>query len=366
LAVSTRTIFLFIRGVDQSGRAFNVLDRRIDNLIRKEMEMGAKSIKVARETVREQNKLLFAMQAIDRAAYRLIFAGAAFTAFAGLMVMGIANIVSASSSGELYMEDFGRAWERLSIAVSEAILEKWGPAIQDFIGWLGDLADNETFLMITSGALIPITIALGVMGVTLLVVGIVSKFATLLFTLLTTVMGIPAGNLAFGVGLALEITIPILLIFTVGAIFGWLKDQFEKWLEEAFGYTEIENLRKDLGFGSIMAPQAEKSASIWDWLEENIFGKKPTGFDWALGGGQTGHATIGRTGPMMVHEGEWLFNPQLPISPPPQMRGMMGGGGPIEIIINQYIDSVATEADETRLAQKTAEYLGDKLTEMIG
>jgi len=366
LAVSTRTIFLFIRGVDQTGRAFSLLDRRIDKLIKKELDAGAKSIKMARETVREQNKLLFAMQAIDRAAYRLIFAGAAFTAFAGLMVMGIGNIIGASSMGQLYLEDFSRAWTKLSIAVSEAILERWGPAIQDFIEWLADLAENETFLQITSGALIPITVVLGLMGVTLLVVGIVGKFSALLFTVLTTVMGIPAGNIAFGAGLALEISIPILLIFSMGAVFGWLKDEFEKWLEEAFGYTEIENLRKDLGFGSIMAPQAEKSGSIWDWLEDNIFGKKATGFDWALGGGQTGHAPIGRTGPMMVHEGEWLFNPQLPISPPPQMRGMMGGGAPTEIIINQFIDSIATEADETRLAQKTAEMIADKLVGMVG
>ena len=363
MAVSTRTIFLFIRGVDQSSRAFSILDRRINTLIARELELGAKSKKAAMETVREQNKLLFAMQSIDRAAYRLLFAGAAFTAFAGLAMMGIAGIIGASSSGKLVIEDFQRKWEALADAISERILADWGPAIESILGLMDDLSENEMFLKIVSGALIPITITLGVMGVTLIVAGIVAKFTALLYSFLTVVMGIPAGNLAFGVGLALSITVPILLIFSMGAIFGWVKDEFDKWLEETFGFEQLEDLRSKLGFGGLGIPNMTGEKSPFEkWLEDIFGGKPPVDFDWARGG-QTGHATIGRTGPMMVHEGEWLFNPQLPISPPPQLRGVRGGL--TEIIINQYIDSIGTEADETRLAQKTSELLVQRLEEIM-
>jgi len=114
------------------------------------------------------------------------------------------------------------------------------------------------------------------------------------------------------------------------------------------------------GYTAEMAkPYNEKAASgllsggdYWASLRGGIFGK------------QLGTTRVSRSGLAMLHEGESVFNPQLPISKPLQAGGKSGVVANINI--TNHIDHIHTEADENRLARKTAEYISGELTKMVG
>lgn len=350
-----RDIFLAIRGVDQTGRAFSTVDRRIENLIQKQMKLQGVTRKVAKQMVADQIAIINKLDALGAASYRLLFAGAAFTMFAGAIAYGIGKIVGASSMGQLYVEDFNRALERLMIALSEAIIEQWGPAIQGFITWLDDLSKNETFKQIVSGVAIPITLVLGLMGVSLLVTGILGKFLAMIVSTLVTAGFISAGTAATITAGVISLAIPAVVV--ISAVLWWefavaeeSKEVFNAWIKER------DRLILEEGY----MPWEADIESMMNLPEvTNPDRKGPPKYR------QLGTTRIARTGPIIAHEGEWIFNPQLPISTPPQMLGK-GAGGPISISITQIIDSIGVEADEERLAEKTAEYIGDKIADVIG
>jgi len=358
--VSTRTIFLAVRGIDQTGRAFSIIDRRIERLIQRQMQLQGISRKAATtEMVKDQNRLLFAMRALDRMAYRMIFAGAAFLTFAAMMGWGIMSIIEKSSMGELVIEDFRRAFDKLITSISEKILEDWGPAIKGFIDWLDSLAENEMFKTIFSGLAIPVTIVLGLMAVTLLVTGIIGKFLALLVGVLETAGFVETGALkAHGVA-GFQMAIPILVTFMIGVGLVIAKEAISENIIDPLIDDVIENVGPEYKLS-----EEDKENLRWIMKPPDIFG----GGGGLFGGllpRQLGTTRIPRTGPILAHEGEWIFNPQLPITPPPQMLGR-GAGGPIEINVTQYIDSIGVEADEDRLAQKTAEYIGDEIGRVMG
>jgi len=352
-----RDVFLAIRGVDQSGRAFRSVDRRIENLITKQMRLAGVTRKIAKQQIADNIRVLEGMDNLNRASYRLMFAGAAFLMFGAAVAYGIGKIIGASSMGELYVEDFRRAIEKLMTSVSEAILEEWGPAIEDFIDWLDKLAGNETFNMIIGKTAIPLMLTITVLGVALLMGAVLTKLTALLISGLIAVgwwgAAIKVEALATGgLSMVMPLTITFLVAIALSFIGKTLQEQIDKWyqkeLEDVFGPAET---KKEKEFRK-WKPKQPSGGGAWDWLMD-IFGF------------QSGTTRITRTGPIIAHEGEWLFNPQLPISSPPQMMGR-GATGPIEIIVNQYIDSVGIEADEDRLADKTAERIGDKLIEVLG
>lgn len=351
-----------VRGVDQTGRAFRAVDQNIEKMIQRQMQLHGVSRKVAKQMIADQIKVQEQLQRLDTAMYRLMFAGAAFIAFAGMIAWGLGNIIEKSSAGSLLMEDFSRVWEKLSISISEAIMEYWGPALTNLVEWLDELAENETFKMVVGKAAIPVVITLGVMGVTLLMVAIVGKFMMLLLSGLVAAGFISAATKATimttAAGLGFKIFVPVTVALGLTIVLEWVKSEIERTLEE------------------IIIPEEERRT--YRWVKEKVIPRKTvspvsperdkTVIDWLVSlftGKQLGTIRIPRTMPIMAHEGEMIFNPQLPITPPLQMRGM-GVHGPIIVNLNQYVDTVHTEADIDVLASRTAQAVGDKLTETIG
>jgi len=365
--MSTRTIFLYIRGIDQTGRAFDMLDRRMKKLIQNQMYLYKVSEDVAKKMLVKQAEVHNMLRTLENASYRLLFAGAAFTAFGAMFMYAIGRVIGASSMGELYVEDFNRAMNELITGISETILTIWGPAIQDFIGWLDELAQDETFKMIIAGVAPIAAITITAMGVTLLVTGIVGTFVSKLMNLLVTLGYISEGQVATALiagKTALSFVIPATILIVATLVLKLLKEEFERQWKEALYGPRWEELPPPYGKTPIGGgiDIGEVIGGIFGWIQEMAGGGGKIGFPT----GQLGIRFIPRTGPIMAHEGEMLFNPQLPITPPLQMRGMMGRMGPIVVNLTQYIDSIGVEADEDRLAQKTAEVIADKITGIVG
>jgi len=165
-----------VRGVDQTGRAFRQIDQRIDKMIKREMELSKVTRREAKERIQRQLEQVEAMQNLESASYRLLFAGAAFLTFGAMVVMGLSKIIGMSSAGALYIEDFRTVFHNLGVTISESIIKYWGPAITGFIDWLDDLGRNETFRLIVGGGIVPITISLVLMGLEMVAVGLVGTF----------------------------------------------------------------------------------------------------------------------------------------------------------------------------------------------
>jgi hypothetical protein len=117
----SRTIFLFIRGVDQTGRAFASADKNLTNLQRKQRELL-------------------------RSAYRLLFAGAAFALFAVKTSQGILSLMERTSQGALVVDDFRRSWDRLLDKLSEKFTEHATPWIDKLIKGMDYLTDHPWIL----------------------------------------------------------------------------------------------------------------------------------------------------------------------------------------------------------------------------
>jgi len=144
MAWSWRTIFLLIRGVDQTGRAFAGPTRALTKL-------------------QQQQK------ALARSSYRLLFAGAAFLAFGMMAAKALSGLFVMTGKGKLLTDDLSLAWRRFATTVAEQTTKILGPSIIWLTKVLDKLAENPAF-----AALIGMT-AVGIVGLSLL--GAVGAFA---------------------------------------------------------------------------------------------------------------------------------------------------------------------------------------------
>jgi len=139
MVFSVRTIFLFIRGIDQTGRAIR------------------KPTKDMQDLEKQQAKLA-------TSGFRLMFAGAAFLSFGAMLAKGIAGIVDQSTRGQIIMNDFETVMTRFKNNLSEAFVDKFGETLEDWISALDDLANDELLQGILAGALktvLDFTLSLG-------------------------------------------------------------------------------------------------------------------------------------------------------------------------------------------------------------
>lgn len=120
MAWSWRTIFLLIRGIDQTGRAFEGPKRQLTELQKRQ-------------------------KALARSSYRLLFAGAAFLAFGIMSAKALSGLWQLTSKGRLAADDLGRAWKRLATGVAESITTIMGPAIKGLTKWLDNVASNKAW-----------------------------------------------------------------------------------------------------------------------------------------------------------------------------------------------------------------------------
>lgn len=144
MVFSFRTLFLFIRGIDQTGRALTDPTKKLT-----EMEK--------------------AQQRLAQSGYRLIFAGAAFMAFGAMAAGALMKIMEKSSVGARVMDDFGKAIDRFQRGLSEAILKNYGEQIKGILKTITDWTTNPQTLDITA--------KLAVTGIT----GIIALGAALAF-----------------------------------------------------------------------------------------------------------------------------------------------------------------------------------------
>jgi hypothetical protein len=125
MVFSFRTLFLFIRGIDQTGRALTDPTKKLTDMEK-------------------------AQQRLAQSGYRLIFAGAAFMAFGAMAAGALMRVIEKSSVGARVMDDFGKAMDRFQRGLSEAILKNYGEQIKGILKTITDWTTNPQTLDITA------------------------------------------------------------------------------------------------------------------------------------------------------------------------------------------------------------------------
>jgi len=203
--------------------------------------MGAQAIQSAAkdvETLEEKEKRL------ARTGYRMTFAGTAMLTFAALTTKAMTSLMATTTRGQFILDDFTESFNRLKTGLGEVIVNKFGSTIDDITKKLDELSENETWLKLTGGLVVDLTLALGTIGVGMITAGAVSSIASSLVTALNAlkIVGL-AGSLATGAAVAsgaiITITITAALLIIIKNIVissEAYKKATEKW----------ENFRKKI------------------------------------------------------------------------------------------------------------------------
>jgi len=191
---NVRTIFLLIRGIDQSGRALSDASKATDNLAEKEKNLAS-------------------------ASFRMLFAGAAFLAFGVMATGALLSTLSASTRGQRALDDFGKVVERVKKAFAEATINLFGEQIKDTIKQLDLLSkDTATMKLVTE---IGWTVAIGsiIVGIAAIAgAGIAFIGNAIMAALFPGVASAATTFTATGVvGTGLSVAIPL----TIGYIITW-------------------------------------------------------------------------------------------------------------------------------------------------
>ena len=169
MVFSFRTIFLLIRGIDQTGRAFDGVSKGL-------------------ATVEERQK------ALAQSGYRLLFAGAAFMAFGAMATGAILKTLEASTRGSRILDSFGLAIDRLKRNFAESIIDNFGPALESALDTLEQLANNEQFIDIAVKVAIAIGPGAVVLGAAMTATGISFMLVSKLVGLFSAAGLISAGT----------------------------------------------------------------------------------------------------------------------------------------------------------------------------
>lgn len=194
MVFSTRTIFLFIRGIDQTGRALTDPTKKLT-----EMEL--------------------AQQRLAQSGYRLLFAGAAFLAFGAMAAGALFKIVEKSSIGARVINDFGKVFDRFQRGLSEAIIRNYGVELKKLLDTIDSWVKNPENMNLLAGILVTITTITFALGPTLIAAGVTTMLLSKILPLFaqagflatataTAIAGtVGAAILTLGFALVLEITI---------------------------------------------------------------------------------------------------------------------------------------------------------------
>ena len=182
--MSIRSLFLFIRGIDQTGKAIRGTISNMDALQKKQLEL-------------------------QQSSFRLMFAGAAFTAFGALMGKALLGTISHSQRGSVMLNRLGNSFMRFQRALGNKILDRYSNSFENLIDKLYDLSKNEKLLELLSRGL-DFAIAISIVGVGMMIGGLVSMVATTIIGAL----GLGAGATAFAAGLPGIATLAAIVIGT--------------------------------------------------------------------------------------------------------------------------------------------------------
>ena len=191
---SIRTIFLFIRGVDQTGRALEGAKKKV-------------------ETLEE------AQQKLAKTSYRLMFAGAAFLTFGAMMARALAGVLEHTSRGVRLMGDFGTALDRVKQRLAETIIGKFGDDLTDLLKDLENLTEDDWKMNIIASLLFGTVEGLIKGGLVGLGVAFVGKIIGALATALSMAgMTATAATLTTVGGALLAIGIVAMATIVIGSI----------------------------------------------------------------------------------------------------------------------------------------------------
>lgn len=243
MAWSWRTIFLLIRGVDQTGRAFAGPTKAL-------------------------TKLQLQQKALARSSYRLLFAGAAFLAFGMMAAKALSGLFVMTGKGKLMTDDLGRAWTRFATAVADQTTKRLAPSIMWLTKLLDRLAANPFFAAIigmagvgiVAGALLGAVASWGLAAakfVTMLAfkfgigttaggaaagaaagTGIKAAIAATLGGIFATIKGAAITYGAAGLSVAIPVLLTLLLAYTIGKTAWWMSQPKEKQIEMAIAAGE--------------------------------------------------------------------------------------------------------------------------------
>jgi len=322
-----RTIWIAIRGANYSGQAFKQLGKDVDEAVKKQQQM-------------------------QQQARYMIFSGLLLVAMAGMVAVAFGKLIEKTSLGALYMADFGTAIEKLLTKVGEAIVQHWGPTIEGFLGWLDELAENETFQMIIGVTAIPLMLTIGVIGVSLLVIGMLKSFILQLMQIHSlwasgTISKYAAGGLKFVAPVTAILAITLLWVYAED-IGNWIEENIIKPLDK----IKID-IKKQI---QISAGEGDIFSQIINAIGQWLF---PEGSYGSWTGKQQGTRSIPKTGPYYLHEGETVIPHAGSIGG--IGVGSSGGGNVFDVKIDVSIGEVHSEAD----VEEVARIVGDKFAREI-
>lgn len=206
--LSENSFPVFVRGVDQTGRALQ-------------------------KPLKDLTALEKAQARLARTTYRLMFAGAAFLTFGAMITRSLAGLLEYTSLGQLYLEDFTRTFDRLKQGLAEAIMDRFGPMIEGWIESLDNLSKNEAWMDLMAGIVVPIAFTLTTVGIVLLAATITAKIITTIIGAFVTagLLSAEGGAAAIAGGTLGVITLGISVVLAI-AIKKILTSFFPGVLEE--------------------------------------------------------------------------------------------------------------------------------------
>lgn len=258
MVFSVRTIFLFVRGVDQTGRALEGPSRKLTELERKQ-------------------------RALARTSYRLMFAGAAFATFGAMVMRGLMSTLEYSSRGVRLLGDLGEAVDRVKKAIGEEIVDTFGETISGWADTLDRLAKNEAFKNLTAKVGFTLTLGAIEFGAALTAVSLLYKIGMAFAGLLTA-----AGYAAQGAAVAgaaatfLHFALPIAVTLVVATIIwsimpdAW-KESIRKFAKELKEKALTENINLDIaaklvsGGGGLTSTERDILAQYYEIPRSELF-----------------------------------------------------------------------------------------------
>jgi amino acid transporter len=231
-----RTIFLLIRGINQTGMAFGDVSKGL-------------------QTIEERQK------ALAQSGYRLLFAGAAFMAFGAMAAGALMGVIAKSTAGARIMDDFGKAMDRFQRGLSEAILKNYGEEIKRLLKTITDWTTNPQALDITAQLAVKgITGTIGLGGALLAFGGL-----KLFLSALLPYLGLESAAGVAAIGALGEIIVPIIIALMVkDFIWTFFPDQAKIW-DDFWAALKPKGLT--LNANGMINFDAEYKSPLQQWLD---------------------------------------------------------------------------------------------------
>jgi hypothetical protein len=214
--VSVRTLFLLVRGIDQTGRALT-------------------------DPTKKLTALEIAQKNLAASGTRLMFAAVAFGAFGLMIGRAILGTLETTSRGKRILDDFGESLNRLTKSFANAVIRNYGDDLENLITTFDKLSKSQGGMDIIAKITVS-SVIFAVEAAALAAMGVFgTKIAAALLPSLAKA-GLTLGPLSGVAGALWEIVIPFVIIMMVKDFIwsiapeawqkswtNFMKDAQEKW-----------------------------------------------------------------------------------------------------------------------------------------